>query len=80
MVNPLERNGPSSFVLFPLYKSISLPLILYFPQRIQDQGAAVFFDKLAYRLLGAPVIYTSPVAHLQPISIFTFLLNSLAIF
>lgn len=80
MVNLLERSIPSFSVSFPLYKPASLPLIFYFQRQIHDQNATITFDELAYRLPGVPIIYTSPVAHLQPVSIFQLLLNSLVSF
>ena len=62
VVNFLERSIPSSSASFLLYKPASLPLILYFPQRIHNQSTTISFHIPAYRVLGAPVIYPSLVA------------------
>ena len=80
VANLLERSVPLSSPPFPLYKLALLPLIFYFPRWIHNQSATIYPVKPAYRQLGASVIYTFHVAHLQLVSTLHLLLNSLVIF
>ena len=76
VINLLERSVPSSSLSFPLYEPAFLPLILYLLQRIYDQSATITFDKQAYHIPSASVIYTFPTNHLQLLSTLHLLLNS----